>query len=192
MKNKILVIFAVFMSLLALNAHAKPKYLTERFNFEAEVLFDENQAIIKPKDDEQIGILTAKVLDMHRGGIEGVFREEFRKRNNVEISEEQLSKLYETSDLDYELVLEGHMDKNEFNQNKNKELPLRRIKAVQKRLLEHFEFSGLTYDEKDFIIKNYGATKPVATNKTEKGKAMNRRVVAKFTFVWKYSIDKIK
>lgn len=192
MKNKILVIFAVFMSLLTLNAHAKPKYLTERFNFEVEVLFDENQAIIKPKYEEQIGSISGDVTYVHRGAIESLISEEFKKRNNVEISEKQLNKLRENTDFDYELVLEGYMDKNEFNQNKNKDLSLKRIKAVQKRLLEYFEFNGLTYDEKDFIIKNYGATKPVATNKTEKGKAMNRRVVAKLTFVWKYSIDKIK
>lgn len=65
--------------------------------------------------------------------------------------------------------LQGHTD-NKGSKQYNQKLSMRRATAVKNYLLSH----GITIDR--LTTRGFGFSKPVATNKTEEGRAMNRRV----------------
>ena len=65
--------------------------------------------------------------------------------------------------------LQGHTD-NKGSKQYNQKLSMRRANAVKKYLISH----GISSDR--LTTRGFGFSKPVATNKTEEGRAMNRRV----------------
>jgi outer membrane protein OmpA-like peptidoglycan-associated protein len=67
------------------------------------------------------------------------------------------------------IVIKGHTDST-HTQKYNAELSRRRAQAVAEWLIEQ----GL--DAKELETKTYGESRPVADNKTEAGRALNRRV----------------
>ena len=70
---------------------------------------------------------------------------------------------------DYKLIISGHTDSS-GNPDKNMILSKERADAVKQYLIVHgVQGHRLSAD-------GYGATKPVADNKTAKGRALNRRV----------------
>ncbi len=73
----------------------------------------------------------------------------------------------EHPDLKFEIS--GHTDSIGTTEY-NKDLSLRRAQAVMRFLIKQ----GCS--AKQFVVKGYGSEKPVATNKTEQGRSMNRRV----------------
>jgi len=76
---------------------------------------------------------------------------------------------------DWNLLLEGHTD-NVGDDNSNMKLSEDRARAVANYLMK----KGVASDRID--VKYYGETKPIATNDTEEGRRMNRRVEMKFNF----------
>lgn len=72
----------------------------------------------------------------------------------------------------YEISIEGHTDSRGTDKY-NQALSERRAAAVKEYLLKH----GMIDTDKDKITtKGYGESKPIADNKTEKGRFENRRV----------------
>jgi outer membrane protein OmpA-like peptidoglycan-associated protein len=72
----------------------------------------------------------------------------------------------------YEISIEGHTD-SKGTDKYNQSLSERRAAAVKEYLLKH----GMIDTHKDNIMtKGYGESKPIADNKTEKGRFENRRV----------------
>lgn len=72
----------------------------------------------------------------------------------------------------YEISIEGHTDSRGTDKY-NQALSERRAAAVKAYLLKH----GMIDTQKDNIVtKGYGESKPIADNKTEKGRFENRRV----------------
>jgi type IX secretion system PorP/SprF family membrane protein len=76
---------------------------------------------------------------------------------------------------DWNLLLEGHTD-NVGEDNSNMKLSEDRAKAVSNYLIK----KGIAAERID--VKFYGETKPVASNDTDEGRRMNRRVDMKFVF----------
>jgi outer membrane protein OmpA-like peptidoglycan-associated protein len=76
---------------------------------------------------------------------------------------------------DWNLSLEGHTD-NVGEDNSNMKLSEDRAKAVSNYLIK----KGIAAERID--VKFYGETKPVASNDTDEGRRMNRRVEMKFVF----------
>ena len=75
----------------------------------------------------------------------------------------------------YQLSLAGHTD-NVGNAAANLELSRKRAEAVKKYMTD----KGIADDR--IIVTYFGATKPIAPNTTETGRAMNRRVAMKIIF----------
>jgi len=75
----------------------------------------------------------------------------------------------------YNLTINGHTD-NQGDDSKNLELSQKRAEAVQKYL------AGKNVEQKRMIAKGFGSTMPIADNKTEKGRSLNRRVEFKVVF----------
>jgi len=73
------------------------------------------------------------------------------------------------------LSIEGHTD-NTGTESVNKDLSQERADAI----VSYLKKKGI--DSKRLIAKGYGSEKPVANNKTEAGKAKNRRVELKATY----------
>jgi len=72
----------------------------------------------------------------------------------------------------YEISIEGHTDSRGTDKY-NQALSERRAAAVKAYLLKH----GMIDTQKDMITtKGYGESKPIADNKTDKGRFENRRV----------------
>ena len=76
---------------------------------------------------------------------------------------------------DWNLLLEGHTD-NVGDDVTNMRLSQERAQAVSTYLIK--KGIGSTRIE----VKNYGETRPIATNDTEQGRKQNRRVEMKFVF----------
>jgi OOP family OmpA-OmpF porin len=76
---------------------------------------------------------------------------------------------------DWNLLLEGHTD-NVGDDNSNMKLSEDRAKAVSNYLIK----KGIAAERID--VKFYGETKPVASNDSDEGRRMNRRVDMKFVF----------
>ena len=73
----------------------------------------------------------------------------------------------------YRVEIGGHTD-NVGADGFNKRLSEQRAKAVKDYLMQN----GI--DAKRLIIRGYGKSKPIASNKTEEGRQKNRRVEFKF------------
>jgi outer membrane protein OmpA-like peptidoglycan-associated protein len=72
----------------------------------------------------------------------------------------------------YKIAIEGHTD-SKGSDKYNQALSERRAAAVKDYLLKH----GMMDTHKDMIMsRGYGESKPIADNKTEKGRFENRRV----------------
>jgi len=71
--------------------------------------------------------------------------------------------------------IDGHTD-NVGSKALNQKLSERRAESVKKYLIEKFKINAARIESKGF-----GFSKPVASNKTAKGKAQNRRIEANFT-----------
>jgi OOP family OmpA-OmpF porin len=70
---------------------------------------------------------------------------------------------------DYRVTIAGHTD-GQGSVRKNQDLSERRAKRCVEKLVE------LGIEPERLVAKGYGKSKPVASNKTEKGRAQNRRV----------------
>lgn len=79
-------------------------------------------------------------------------------------------------DMNLKLDIEGHTD-NSGKPEKNQVLSENRAKAV----LDYLKVKG-GVDENRLASAGYGDTKPIASNKTTKGKAQNRRVELKLKY----------
>jgi len=75
----------------------------------------------------------------------------------------------------YKLEINGHTD-NKGDAVKNKELSQKRADAVKK----YITTKGIS--ENRMTANGFGDTQPIADNKTEEGKAKNRRVEFKVIF----------
>lgn len=77
---------------------------------------------------------------------------------------------------DIELVLEGHTDaigSDSYNQG----LSERRVKAVEAKLAQDY---GIDPDRISTV--GYGESRPIATNDTREGRALNRRVIGELSY----------
>ncbi|MCC7298235.1 MAG: OmpA family protein [Bacteroidia bacterium] len=72
--------------------------------------------------------------------------------------------------------ISGHTD-NTGSEEHNKELSENRAKSVQQYLIS----KGI--DANRLVAKGYGASQPIATNATEEGKALNRRIEMKIVAI---------
>ncbi len=77
--------------------------------------------------------------------------------------------------INTKVIIEGHTD-DQGDANLNKDLSLRRAKAVRNMLVEKF---GIAADR--VTSDGYGEERPVATNATAEGRDANRRVIAKIS-----------
>jgi len=83
-------------------------------------------------------------------------------------------RLYLAEDTDFkEVIVEGHAD-SKSSRWYNMQLGKRRAERVKEFLIE----SGLP--ESLITVKVYGESKPIASNRKEAGRALNRRVVIRF------------
>ncbi|RXQ93956.1 tetratricopeptide repeat protein [Ancylomarina salipaludis] len=106
-------------------------------------------------------------------GKEVILKNIFFETDSWEIkpeSESELNSLYDLLVLNKNLSIEiaGHTD-NTGSESNNKILSENRAKAVYSALIER----GIQADRLSF--KGYASSKPIGDNKTEEGKAMNRR-----------------
>lgn len=77
---------------------------------------------------------------------------------------------------DIDLVLEGHTD-SRGPEDYNQRLSERRASAVKDRLVEQY---GI--DRERISTVGYGESRPIADNRTEEGRARNRRVIGEMTY----------
>jgi len=77
---------------------------------------------------------------------------------------------------DIELVLEGHTD-SRGSDAYNDDLSTRRALAVKQKLAEDY---GIDADR--ITAVGYGESRPIASNQTDEGRALNRRVVGEMSF----------
>jgi OmpA-OmpF porin, OOP family len=77
--------------------------------------------------------------------------------------------IYLTKNANVQIEIYGHTD-NTGKETKNKKLSYGRAKAVAEYLITN----GI--DKKRIKFNGYGSSKPIATNETEEGKQLNRRV----------------
>lgn len=94
--------------------------------------------------------------------------------DKAELLEASNSMLYQLSEFlkahpDFQIVIEGHTD-NRGSKSYNQKLAKRRSKSVKSFLTE----DGVKQSRLD--CKAYGASKPIASNKTARGRRLNRRV----------------
>lgn len=85
---------------------------------------------------------------------------------------EAAAKIKEAKPSQIEII--GHTD-NQGTDDYNKSLSLRRAEAVKKKLKELLQNEDII-----FIAKGLGQTTPIASNDSEEGKKLNRRVELKF------------
>ena len=85
-------------------------------------------------------------------------------------SKTELNKLADLLDANPDIKIEvsGHTD-NQGNAAANQTLSENRSKAVYQYLIDHGISGGR------LMYKGYGQTKPIATNETDEGRALNRR-----------------
>ncbi|HET7115135.1 MAG TPA: OmpA family protein [Hanamia sp.] len=99
----------------------------------------------------------------------------FFKTGSFELLEKSFQSLDEVATVlktnpSVQLLIEGHTD-NVGSREKNQLLSENRARAVMEYLIEK---NGISKDR--LTIKGYGFSKPVATNATSEGRALNRRV----------------
>jgi outer membrane protein OmpA-like peptidoglycan-associated protein len=73
-----------------------------------------------------------------------------------------------------QIEITGHTD-NIGSDRYNQQLSQKRTDAI----LLYFKYQS-NINEKRIIVKNYGETMPIASNETEKGRELNRRVEISF------------
>lgn len=90
----------------------------------------------------------------------------------AESNEELLAKVNKAVEVfpDSTLLIEGHTDSQGSNPM-NQRLSQNRAEAVQNYLIENFRVSPTR-----IRAEGYGATRPIANNETEEGRAKNRRI----------------
>ncbi|MCS6928885.1 MAG: OmpA family protein [Saprospiraceae bacterium] len=86
---------------------------------------------------------------------------------SIQVVEQIANILY--SYPNYRLIIEGHTD-NRGKKKRNQELSERRAARCKEKLIE------LGIESERLHSVGFGQTKPIASNKTEKGRALNRRV----------------
>ena len=74
----------------------------------------------------------------------------------------------------YTVAVDGHTD-SRGSEKYNMKLSLKRANAVANELIR------LGVDKSKIVVRGFGETKPIATNKTEDGRAQNRRVDTSFS-----------
>ena len=93
-------------------------------------------------------------------------KSQLKKESDIELN--KLLKIL-TTNKNLKIEISGHTD-NVGSAASNLKLSKERAKAVVDWLVEH------NVDASRLITKGYGETKPIATNNTDEGKALNRRV----------------
>jgi outer membrane protein OmpA-like peptidoglycan-associated protein len=90
----------------------------------------------------------------------------------AESNQELLAKINKAIEIfpDSTLLIEGHTDSQGSNRM-NQRLSQNRAEAVQNYLIENFRISPTR-----ITAKGYGASRPIANNETEEGRAKNRRI----------------
>ena len=88
---------------------------------------------------------------------------------------DQAASLIKRKYADAKIVVQGHTDSQPIKRTirrwkNNQELSVARAKAVA----THLRQAGV--EATNVVVQGFGATKPVATNKTKKGRELNRRV----------------
>jgi len=103
---------------------------------------------------------------------------EFDKANVLAIYSDQLATVAQAMQThsDIELVLEGHTD-SIGSESYNKDLSARRAEAVKAKLSKDYAISS---DRISTI--GYGESRPIASNDSAEGRALNRRVVGEMNF----------
>ncbi len=146
----------------------RQKYLFYSDNFSLKELKDNSKPFHKDIPLEPIQI-----------GNKVILRNIFFETASYKLKDEsfaELSKLisFLTHNATVKIEIAGHTD-NHGSQEMNKKLSLNRAKAVYDYLVQHhIDANRLTY-------KGYGFDKPIATNDTEAGRALNRRT--EFTII---------
>jgi len=97
---------------------------------------------------------------------------------SYELLEKEIPELDELAEFlqnetQYKVIIEGHTD-NVGKENANVLLSQNRAESVKKYLIE----KGI--NESRLQTKGFGATQPIASNASEEGRSMNRRVVIRF------------
>lgn len=169
-KRKILAAFAVFLSLFALNVHANQSQYTTEKQIELRVFFDENSAVIKPQYQAEIN----KVADaIYQTSLDFV---SYKKLNP------------NTPNINFlhSFKLEGHTDGIEARKKSNKQLSQKRAIAVRNAIVSNLNkrFKSKVFETKDFRVEGNQDSKPIDTNETKNGRAMNRRVYGGFRVVY--------
>ena len=103
---------------------------------------------------------------------------EFDKANVLAIYSDQLATVAQAMQThsDIELVLEGHTD-SIGSESYNNDLSARRAEAVKAKLSKDYAISS----ERITTI-GYGESRPIASNDSAEGRALNRRVVGEMNF----------
>lgn len=96
------------------------------------------------------------------------------KTDQAKLLEASNSMLYQLSDFlkanpDFQIVIEGHTD-SRGSKSYNKKLAKRRAKSVKRFLTK----DGVSKSR--LTCKTYGSSRPIASNKTARGRRLNRRV----------------
>lgn len=103
---------------------------------------------------------------------------EFDKATVLSIYSDQLATVAKAmqEQEDIELVLEGHTD-SVGSVSYNNDLSARRAEAVKQKLSADFAISASRIS-----TTGYGESRPIASNETAEGRALNRRVVGEMSF----------
>ncbi len=144
-------------------------------------------AVIEPKDDDNDGVLNkndsclstpaGKVVNSN-GCMKVVRLHVNFAYDKYDIRDEYIPKIKEVVDFlnenkDYSVALNGHTD-SRGSQEYNLELSIKRANAVARELIK------LGVNKNRIMTKGYGEIEPIASNETEDGRALNRRVDASF------------
>jgi outer membrane protein OmpA-like peptidoglycan-associated protein len=120
------------------------------------IVLEPTQTVVK---DNKIMILTPVYFDYNKDTIKS---ESFQILNDV------AQTLTEHPEL-LKVEVAGHTD-SDGSDTYNEDLSQRRVESVRRYLIE----KGINGDR--LVAKGYGESKPIASNKTDEGKAKNRRV----------------
>ena len=128
-----------------------------------------SRAIITNSDD-----ITFALNDKNSGKIDLTINFDFDSDRIKSEAQEQIfeiSQALKSKKLSKVMIeIEGHTD-NDGSNDYNLDLSYRRAISVKRELVKSYGFST-----KRFSVEGYGESNPIATNKSEMGKALNRRV----------------
>lgn len=120
------------------------------------IVLEPMQTVVK---DNKIMILTPVYFDYNKDSI---------KSESFQILDDVAQTLTEHTEI-LKVEVAGHTD-SDGSDTYNQDLSQRRVESVRRYLIE----KGINADR--LVAKGYGESKPIASNKTEDGKAKNRRV----------------